>query len=330
MTANRTIVATFQPIVTSLVVQAADSAVPLVKSGSRQYSAIATFDDGSTQDVSARSLWTSSNTSVATVVSTTGLVTGTGFGTTTVTAVFRTSPTGSMAQGSIAVAADTLAALNGLTVDCSPYGNPGGPLSCLPAGVSFEVECRAFATLAHGGGAPQDVTQQAAWSSGNAASAKFLGLSDFGGPVLASFRILTGTTFVRATIGATASSSNSSPVNRWVVQSTSLTVNDVSVAPTSLDFADATPAPLIATAQFNPVTSTAAGCPVSPATPPTRDFSGLTGWATVPDPSPVADVDFFGVVTPLATGGTSVSWRYPRSAVTPTFQGSIPITVTLP
>ena len=40
----------------------ADSTVPLVKGGRRQYSAIATFDDGSTQDVSARSTWTAANT----------------------------------------------------------------------------------------------------------------------------------------------------------------------------------------------------------------------------------------------------------------------------
>jgi len=326
MTSNRTVVVTFQPIVTALSVQAPDSAVPLVRGGRRQYSAIATFSDGSTQDVSSRSTWTSANASVATVVSTTGLVTGAGFGTTSVTAVFRTSLTGSMAQDSIDVSADTLAVVNGLTVDCSPYGTDGGPLSCLPSNVGFEVECRAFATLAHGG-APQDVTEQAAWSSGNAASAKFLGLSNFGGPVVASFRILTGATFVRATIGSVLSSSNASPVNRWVVQSTPLTVSNVSVAPASLGFTTPTRARLVATAQFNNVAGGVAGCPL---VPPARDFSALTGWSTVPEPSPVADVDFFGVVTPLASGATSVQWGYPRGAAAPPFQGSIPITVTLP
>jgi hypothetical protein len=202
-------------------------------------------------------------------------------------------------------------------------------VSCLPAGVGFEVECRALATFAHGG-AGQDVTEQAVWSAASATNARFLGLSDFGGPVVASFRILTGTTVIKATIGAVPSSSNTSTVNRWVVQSTPLTVSNVTVAPSSVDFIDTTPAQLTATAQFAPVTSATAGCPVSPAPVPTRNFSALTEWSTVPDPSPVADVDFFGLVTPLASGDTSVSWRYPRGTPTPVFQNSIPITVTLP
>ena len=318
ITANRSVAVAFQPIVTGVVVQAADSDTPIAKGGRRQYSAIATFDDGSTQDVSAKSTWTSSNTSVVTVIPTTGLVTGAGFGNASVTAVYRTAPTGSMAQGSISVAADSLA-LNGVTVDCSPYGDDGGPLSCLPSGRGFEVECRATATFAHGGTA--DVTEQAAWSSGNAGIAKFFGLTSLNGAVVASFRIFTGTTFIRATVGAVLSSGNVSPVNRWVVQGTPLAVTNVSVTPASVDFADAAAAPvqLTATATLAGTTGTATGCTA----PSTRDFSLLTTWSTVPASSPVASVSVFGLVTPSAPGSVPVHWQYSGT----TFGGDVPITV---
>jgi len=251
-----------------------------------------------------------------TVVPSTGLVTGAGFGNTSITAVYK-SPGGSMATGSTTVAADSLVG-SGVTVDCSPYGTPGGALSCLPSGRSFEVECRATATLAHGGTA--DVTEQATWSSGNAGIAKFFGLAEFGGQVVASFRIFAGTTFIRATVGSVASSSNVSPVNRWVVQGTPLAVTGVSVAPDHVDFTDGTPVQLTATAALQGTTGTAAGCTA----PSTRDFSLLTTWNTVPNPSPVAKVNVFGLVTPLASGNTSVHWAYPGT--TP-FQGDVPITL---
>jgi uncharacterized repeat protein (TIGR02543 family) len=304
---NRTIAAVFRPVVTSLDVQATsgDGGLPLAKGGRRQYSAIATFSDASTQDVSASATWSSQNSSVVTVVATSGLVTGMGFGNTSIKAVYK-SPGGSTAEDSTAVAADALTA-NGVTVDCSPFGDPGGPLSCLPSGRSFEVECRATATFAHGGSA--DVTQQATWSSGNAGIAKFFGLSEFGGQIVASFRIFAGTTFIRATVGAVVSSSNVSPVNRWVVQGTPLALSSLGVAPDHIDFADGTPVPLVATATLQGTTGTAAGCTA----PSARDFSLLTSWRTVPSPSPVAKVDVTGVVTPLAPGSVSVRWSFPET-----------------
>ena len=317
LTGNRTVAAAFQPIVTSLAIQSTgDNAVPLARGGKRQYSAIATFDDGSTQDVTSRATWTSLNKSVVTVVTTSGLVTGVGFGNTSVTADFQTSPNGSSAHAETAVAADTLA-VNGITVDCSPYGEPSGSLACLPSGRSFEVECRATASFGHGGSA--DVTDQAAWSSTSGSVARFLGLSDFGGPVVASFRISTGTAAVRAAVGTVISSSNLSAANRWVVQGTPLAVTGVTVTPASVTFADDTPVPLTATAALAGTSGTAAGCTA----PSTRDFSLLTSWRTVPESSPVADVNVVGVVTPMASGSTTVHWTYPGTS----FQGDVPITV---
>ena len=236
LTANRTVAAKFRPIVTRVDVKSAlgDAAVPIARNAQRQYSAVATFSDMSTQDVTTQATWTSANKSVVTVIATNGLVTGVGFGNTSITAAYR-SPGGSMASGSLAVTSDTLALNSSIVVDCSPYGQPGGPLSCLPAGRSFEVECRATGTFAHGVSA--DVTEQVAWSSTSGSIARFFGLSDFGGGVVASFRIFTGTAVIRAAVGGVVSSSNASPVNRWVVQGTPLNVTNVSVAPDHVDAA---------------------------------------------------------------------------------------------
>jgi Big-like domain-containing protein len=54
---------------------------------SAQFTAIATMSNGTTQDVTGLSAWTSSNTGAASV-SSTGLVIGIGAGTTTVTATY--------------------------------------------------------------------------------------------------------------------------------------------------------------------------------------------------------------------------------------------------
>jgi uncharacterized repeat protein (TIGR02543 family) len=299
LTANRTVAAQFRPVVTSLEVKSAgaDATVPLAKGALRQYSAIATFSDSSTQDVTTKAMWTSANKLVVTVTPTSGLVTGVGFGNTSITAVY-TSPGGSMQAGSLAVAVDTVAP-TGITVDCSPYGQPGGSLSCLPAGRGFEVECRATASFTHGG-APADVTDQATWSSSSGSIARFFGLSNFGEAVVASFRIFTGNASIRATVGGASNTSA-------VVQGTPLAVTDVSVAPTSVDAATVgTPVQLTATATLAPTTGTAPGCTA----PPARDFSLLTTWRTVPDPSPVADVSVVGLVTPLAPGTVPVHWSY--------------------
>ena len=316
LTANRTIVATFRPTVRSVAVRAAsaDETVPLAKGALRQYSAIATFSDLTTQDVSARAIWTSSNLSVATVIRTTGLVTGAGFGTATITANFSTLT--SMATGTAIVAADTLdttgpgGASGAVIVDCSPYGETGGSLSCLPAGRSFEVECRASATFAHQPGS-FDVTHQATWSSTNNAIARSLGLSDFGGPIVASFRIFTGIAAIKAAVGGVVSSANLSPVNRWVVQGTPLAVTGVSVESPAAPVTVGTPTQLQALATLGPTTGTALAC----LTPSTRDFSLLTAWRTVPDPSSVADVNFFGLVDPLAAGDVTIHWTYPETLI---------------
>jgi hypothetical protein len=76
MTANKTVTVTFRPQVASVAVQALSASI-LAVGGNRQLSAIATFTDDTTQDVTANlaTIWTSSTPAAATV-SRTGLVTG--------------------------------------------------------------------------------------------------------------------------------------------------------------------------------------------------------------------------------------------------------------
>jgi|SRR5215813_8380750 len=71
---------------TSVSSIAITGAAPVV-GGSAQFAAIATMSNGTTQDVTGLSAWSSSNTGAATV-SSTGLVQGVGAGTTTVTATY--------------------------------------------------------------------------------------------------------------------------------------------------------------------------------------------------------------------------------------------------
>lgn len=68
----------------SISVTPAATSMPVT--GTQQFTAIATYSDGSTQNVTATSTWTSATPAVATVVATTGLATGVTVGTSNITA----------------------------------------------------------------------------------------------------------------------------------------------------------------------------------------------------------------------------------------------------
>jgi len=119
--------------------------------GSLQYAATALFSDGSTKDESSSATWTSSNTSVA-VVSTTGLASGIGLGTTNITATFNGIPSKS----------ETLAVdqLNSITLS---------PLSAtVPLGAGQSFFAIGNFTFASGGTGNLDVSASPTiWSSSN-------------------------------------------------------------------------------------------------------------------------------------------------------------------
>ncbi len=119
--------------------------------GSLQYAATALFSDGSTKDASSTATWTSSNTSVA-VVSSTGLASGIGLGTTNITATFNGIPSKS----------ETLAVdqLNSITLS---------PLSAtVPLGAGQSFFAIGNFTFASGGTGNLDVSASPTiWSSSN-------------------------------------------------------------------------------------------------------------------------------------------------------------------
>src|SRR6266852_4750639 len=119
--------------------------------GSLQYAATALFSDGSTKDESITATWTSSNTSVA-VVSSTGLASGIGLGTTNITATFIGIPSTS----------ETLAVdqLNSITLS---------PLSAtVPLGAGQSFFAIGNFTFASGGTGNFDVSASPTmWNSSN-------------------------------------------------------------------------------------------------------------------------------------------------------------------
>lgn len=122
--------------------------------GSLQYAATALFSNGSTQDVSSTATWSSSSTSVA-VVSSTGLASGIGLGTTNIGATFN-----GVSATPEALAVDQL---NSITLSPSAVTVPlGGSQSFFAIG-NF--------TFAAGGTSDLDVSSQVTWASSNTAVA---------------------------------------------------------------------------------------------------------------------------------------------------------------
>lgn len=326
MTANKTVTATFRPLVTGVTLKAISNAT-LAVGGVRQLSAVATFTDGSTQDVTTQALWTSSNTSVATV-SATGAVIGKAFGNTSVTGTL-SKPYGSFA-GAMTVTVDTFQVLAPtapvIIVSCTPYGDTNlmaSQLRCLPSGVSFSVVCQATGLFAHAGS--QDITDQVAWASNLPAVARSTGLIEVPGDLIRqSFRIVgNGTAILRAVeSGKTSSTTGTLGTDPWVVQgvpSTITGINVVTPGTTSVGVGDALQLQALAS-----VTSDDLTCSAPPT--PTRDFSRIVEWASASES--IADVSFSGEVTGVAVGGpVTITATYPRPNPLPDFTDTAGITV---
>jgi hypothetical protein len=324
MTANRTVMVTFRPLVTSLELRALSTA-PLAVNGIRQVSAVATFTDGSQQDVTTKATWSLVQpppvTPVIAVVSATGAVTGKAPGNTSVMASFRLHAVDTPVTASMPVTVDVLQTI---AVSCTPYGGVGG-LACLPSGVNFSVHCQALgAFLTAGSGI--DITDQATWSTSNAAVARSTGLVVFNGPVRQSFRMVGPATGALTAILKATESGKTSPatgmlgVDSWVVQGVALTAIDVTaleVTPLSTNVAVGATTQLLATATVT-VVSPVAGC----MSPQQRDFSTAVTWTS--DAESVADVSFFGEVTGIAPGTATIEASF---GIPPEFQPQASITV---
>jgi len=113
-----------------------------------QLTAMATYSDGSTQDITSQTVWTSSNTGVATV-STTGLITPIGAGTATITAAN---------GGQTATVTFTTATISSITVTAN-----GQTSVSTPAGIPVQLT----ATANYSDGTSADVTDRVIWLSSN-------------------------------------------------------------------------------------------------------------------------------------------------------------------
>ena len=142
---NTTLTVTSATIVSITVTPATLS---LVKGTTQQFAASATYSDGTTQDVTSTAAWSSSDASVVTV-NATGLATGIGVGSATVSAVQ------DLVTGSASVQA-TPATL--MAIDVTPVS------ATIPAGTTQQFT----ATGTFTDGSTQDVTSTVQWSTSDA------------------------------------------------------------------------------------------------------------------------------------------------------------------
>jgi Flp pilus assembly secretin CpaC len=205
--------ATLQSIVISPAV------VSIAPRATSQFTAVGTFSDGTSQDISSNVNWTSSNSAVASIGAQSGLALGVGAGTTQVTA----------SLGSITSAP---AALTGTTATVQS-------ISVSPATISLaRYGTQQFtATGTFSDGTKQNVTASASWSSSTPGVAS-IGIGS--GLVRA---INAGSTQITATVGG----ATSAPAG---VSVTSATLKSITVTPVNLSIAPGTSVQYTATGTF--------------------------------------------------------------------------------
>ncbi|MFM9437404.1 uncharacterized protein YjdB [Janthinobacterium sp. CG_23.3] len=131
--------------VVSLAVTPANASIAI--DGVQQFTATATYSDGSTSNVTAGSTWTSANTNVATVLQN-GMAHGVASGTSVIMATFR----GKSASQTLTVRPATLT-----SIAVTPIN------AVIPVGATRQF----MATASYSDGTTSDVTAASNWSSGN-------------------------------------------------------------------------------------------------------------------------------------------------------------------
>ena len=163
------------PALQSIAVTPANPTIAL--GTTQQFTATGTYSDGSTQDLTNSATWTSSNSSAASVTSS-GLVSGAGAGTSTITAT-----SGSIAGSTTIAFFAVTPTLVSITV------TPANPMLALGTTQQFA------ATGTFSDGSTLDVTSSATWTSSNSAVANVTssGLASGAGP---------GTSAITASLGS--------------------------------------------------------------------------------------------------------------------------------
>jgi len=165
----------------SIAVSSPNPGSKLAEETSVQLKAVGNFADGTTQNLTTSATWTSSDATVATVSSTSGIATGVASGTVTVRAVFGSVPAGTITLNV------TNASLTSVSVSPSSVGIPLGNNQQFNAIGSFND------------GTTQNLSIFAQWTSSNANVA-----------VISSSGLATSSGVGTTTITAAASQNNTS------------------------------------------------------------------------------------------------------------------------
>jgi Flp pilus assembly secretin CpaC len=179
----------------------------IAPTGTQQFTAIGTFSDGTTQDVTSTVTWASSSPTVATIGSLNGLALGQAAGTTQITATL----------GSVSSTAATLKVTSATLRSIS--------LSATTASVARNGTVQLLATGTFSDGTTQNVTTSAAWSSSNT------NIASVGAGLVRG--LAPGSTQITATIGGVTS-----PIVTVTV--TSATLKSIAVSPSSRSIAAGT------------------------------------------------------------------------------------------
>jgi hypothetical protein len=242
----------------------------------QQFSAMGSYSDGSSRDLTAQVSWTSSTVANATV-SASGLVTGIAGGSATITAILN-SISGST---SVTVSAPTITAISVAPDDMT-----------LPLGVSEQYTASAI----YSDGSIQDLVSGVTWSSSNAtvASVDSNGLAT---------TLSAGTTTITATVGSFADSSTITVVPASLLS--------ITVTPASVSLAAGTEQQYTATGIFSDGSTqvlTSATWSSSAASVMAVDANGL-GQALAPGSSTITATSgtMSGTAAVTVTGATLVS-----------------------
>jgi type II secretory pathway component GspD/PulD (secretin) len=237
------------------------AATAVAPGGTQQFTAVGTFSDGTTQDITSDVSWTSSNTAVATIGSGTGTALGQAAGSTQIIAT----------MGSIASPAATLTGTTAILQSIA--------LSAGTASIARNGTVQFVATGTFSDGSKQDVTSSVSWTSTNTTVASV----GIGSGLVRG--LSTGSTQIKAVVGAISSASATISV-------TSATLKSITVTPAGLAIAAGTSVAYTATGTYTDGT--------------VQDVSSSVAWAS--SKTTVATIGASdGFATGVAAGTTSIT-----------------------
>jgi Flp pilus assembly secretin CpaC/tetratricopeptide (TPR) repeat protein len=179
--------------------------------GTQQFTAIGTFSDGTTQDITSTVDWTSSNTGVATIGALNGLGIGQATGTTAITATF----------GSLTSSAVTLNVTNATLRSIA--------VTPLTGSVARNGTVQLIATGTFSDGTTQNITSSASWTSSNT------GIAAVGAGLVRG--VAAGSAQITAAIGGITSPAAALTVTSATLKSIAVTPSSRAIAVgTSLQF----------------------------------------------------------------------------------------------